>query len=147
MKERISLITPDPSVLDVPFKFIKNTNNLMEDAYPNSYYNYSECTYSNIIRRLVTQSNTPTTIFPLDIERYIWIYYDDSEYMYTLWYVLCVLSDNRYAFYKAECDSSGFTRHAKMKLCISDNLDDIITYGMGDTARDLYYSETKESEN
>lgn len=94
--------------------------------------------YVDIFRPLVASKATAEDAgnFPENIVDYIWGQQgcNDEEG----WALLCKLDNDKYAYYYAWCDYTGFDCRSGMDLYIADDVKTLVTYAMNPAERDSY---------
>jgi hypothetical protein len=110
--------------LEYPFSFIKDE----EDYYD----------VNDFIIPMPGEPDEEAGDFPNNITKYLWVYEGENDER--PWLALVKLDNGNYAYYRAECDYTGFLCQSYMELYISKNLETLVKMAM--TNEDYrYYSE------
>lgn len=85
--------------------------------------------------------------FPNNITEYYWIHEGENDE--EPWMCLCKLSNeqgsegDRYVFYSASCDYTGFDCQGGMEMVISKDINKLFNSGMCETDRAIYFKDMK----
>ena len=80
--------------------------------------------------------------FPDNIRQWIWASCELGGHREWIWRVFCLLYNDLFAYYEADCDTNGFWCQGSMSLYISPEPSSLITLAMTESAYSLYESQT-----
>jgi hypothetical protein len=107
--------------------------------YPFGWIENGEYKYDDIINQIPfkEQINTNDYINFNDNIKNIY-YYHEGENDGESWKLLGQLNNNKYFYYIASCDYTGFSCQAWMKLYIQSNFDDLLYHGVDEYTRNKF---------
>ncbi len=111
---------PDIESLEYPFEFITNGEYNIED----------------IIIPMPGEPDEEAGDFPNNISDYLWVHPGENDE--TPWLALVKLNNGNYAFYKGECDYTGFDCQGAMELYVSKSLNTLVYMAMTNEDYRLY---------
>lgn len=119
---------PNRNWYKYPFKEINNADEGIYDDYLLKY----------IFTKLYGQKETVKDAgdFPNNIKEYIWGQKGENDGKD--WVLLCKLTNGKYAYYIAYCDSTGFDCRGVMKLYVASKIDTLVSMAMDDKYRRQY---------
>ena len=119
-----------------PFRALEQWESMSkeEDYTPRNDYSIP-----HIFRPLIGQTTTwqDAGKFPNSIKYFIWC--EKGENDEKPWLLLCQLKNQKYAYYKASCDYTGFDCCGGMSLYIANSVDTLVEMAMGTGDREKYH--------
>jgi hypothetical protein len=109
------------------------------DPDPNSDYTYS---IKSITKILPGQPKYQAGPFPNNIRHWIWACADEMYYNEGKWRILCELNSGLFAYFEADCDTTGFFCQGSISLFLSPKPSNLVTQAMTDAAYSLYMPQT-----
>jgi hypothetical protein len=125
----------DPVIksLEYPFSFIRGSNIVNDYIDEEDGYDVND-----FIIPMPGEPDEEAGDFPNNITKYLWVYEGENDER--PWLALVKLDNGNYAYYRGECDYTGFDCQGAMELYISKNLATLVKMAM--TNEDYrYYSE------
>jgi hypothetical protein len=118
-----------------PFRALEQWESMSkeEDYTPSNDYSIP-----HIFRPLIGQTTTwrDAGKFPDSIKYFIWC--EEGVNDEKPWLLLCQLKNQKYAYYTASCDYTGFDCCGGMSLYIANSVDTLVQMAMGDSDRTKY---------
>lgn len=84
-------------------------------------------------------------LFPNNIKYFNW--YKEGKNDWKPWLLLCQLDNDKYAYFRASCDYTGFDCQGGMDLYISESKDTLIQMAMNEEDRKEYNKFMKKQKN
>jgi hypothetical protein len=128
----IPITTPNKALLEYPFSFIGDEHLYIPQT---------------LCRGLPDEEPLNCGDFPNNITEYYWIHEGENDE--EPWMCLCKLSNepgsegDRYVFYSASCDYTGFDCQGGMEMIISKDKERLFTMGLTDRQRQMCIDEKK----
>lgn len=109
---------PDIESLEYPFSFIRDIGPDEDEGYE----------IEDMIIPMPGEPDEEAGDFPNNIRKYLWIYEgaNDEE----PWLALVELDNGNYAYYRGECDYTGFECQSLMELYVSKSLETLVRMAM-----------------
>lgn len=109
---------PNIESLEYPFSFIHTNENDEDEGYD----------INDMIIPMPGEPEEEAGDFPNNIQKYLWVYEgaNDEE----PWLALVQLDNGNYAFYRGECDYTGFDCQGAMELYVSKSLETLVRMAM-----------------
>lgn len=109
---------PNIKSLEYPFSFIQGIGPYEDEGYD----------INDMIIPMPGEPEEELGNFPNNIQKYLWVYEgaNDEE----PWLALVQLNNGNYAFYRGECDYTGFECQSLMELYVSKSLETLVRMAM-----------------